>query len=173
MNDATHTANLLGASALAITDQMLTRVTESVTLSASGASALVVLRATPGLSVTELGRRVGLSQSAAARMVDSLEGDRLVERRPGVGRWVSVHLTASGRAAARRLLVARGDPLIEMVAVFDEAEQRQLRQLLTKLLPRLYENVANADLLCRLCDRAVCTTDAVCPVGAAERESRG
>lgn len=167
-----YTSNLLGACSLAITDLMLTRVTRSAAVSASGAAALVVLTATPGLSVTELGRRVGLSQSAAARMVDTLEADSLVDRRPGLGKWVTVHPTAAGLEAARRLLVARGDPLSTVVSSLEEAEQRHLGKLLGKLLARLYEHVGNAELMCRLCDRVSCTTDAVCPVGAAEREAQ-
>ncbi len=53
----------------------------------SGAAAVVALAGTPGLSVTELGRGVGLSQPAAARMVDALEkagsGRPLPRRRTG------------------------------------------------------------------------------------------
>jgi MarR family transcriptional repressor of emrRAB len=82
MHDEDRTANLLGAAALALTDLMLTGATAAACTSASGAAALVVLSADPGLSVTELGRRVGLTQSAAARMVESLEHRGLVERRP-------------------------------------------------------------------------------------------
>ncbi|MCC4314887.1 helix-turn-helix domain-containing protein [Streptomyces malaysiensis] len=51
----------------------------------SAAAALIVLRADPGVSVTELGRRVGLTQSAAVRMVAGLEREALVERRRTVG----------------------------------------------------------------------------------------
>jgi DNA-binding MarR family transcriptional regulator len=171
-DSADYATNLLGATALVINDLVLTKVTKAADVSASGAAALVVLTATAGLSVTELGRRVGLSQSAAARMVDTLEADNLVERRPGLGKWVTVHPTAAGLDAARRLLVARGNPLLTVVGSLDEAEQRQLGQLLAKLLTRLYEQVGNAELMCRLCDRVTCTTDAVCPVGAAERDAR-
>lgn len=81
MHEAARTANLLGATALAVTDLALAGVARAAGTSTSGAAALVVLVASPGLSVTELGRRVGLSQPAAARMVDSLQagGSR--------GRW--------------------------------------------------------------------------------------
>ena len=68
----------------------------------SGASALVVLRADPGLSVTELGRRVGLTQSAAAQMVESHEQSALAERSPTLRRWVAVHLTSAARLLLRR-----------------------------------------------------------------------
>lgn len=168
-NPTNRTANLLGATALAVTDLALTGVTRAAGLSGSGAAALVVLTAAPGLSVTELGRRVGLSQPAAARMVDSLEARELVERRPGPGRWVSVSLTGSGERTSRELLAARGAPLADLLGVLDDAEREALDGLLGKLLTRLYAEVGSADLLCRLCDRGSCVQGAVCPVGAAER----
>ncbi|WP_314174235.1 MarR family winged helix-turn-helix transcriptional regulator [Streptomyces winkii] len=173
MHDANRTANLLGATALAVTDMALTGATKAAGTSASGASALVVLSASPGLSVTELGRRVGLSQPAAARMVDSLEAGGLVTRRQGPGRWVSVKPTAAGTRTARTMLAARGTPLNAVVDVLDEPERETLDGLLSKLLTRLYGEVGNADLLCRLCDRAGCVRDgAVCPVGQAERDEQ-
>lgn len=152
-----------------MTDLILDETGRAGGVGESGASALVVLSCTPGLSVTELGRRVGLSQSAAARMVDGLETAALVERRAGVGRTVSVHPTRRGRRAAHRLLAARSQPLTDVMQTLDEGEQRTLTDLLEKLLDGLYDRVGNADLLCRLCDRAVCIADATCPVGAAER----
>jgi MarR family transcriptional repressor of emrRAB len=172
MHDMNRTANLLGAAALAVTDLTLGGATRAVNLSASGAAALVSLSAYPGLSVTELGRRVGLTQSAAARMVDGLEADGLVERRPSplIKRVTTVHPTGAGRRAARRLLAARGSPLTDVVSALDEAEQETLADLLSKLLPRLYEQVGNAQYMCRLCDRNCCTTEASCPVGQAERQ---
>lgn len=173
MHDANRTANLLGATALAVTDLALAGATKAAGTSASGSAALVVLSASPGLSVTELGRRVGLSQPAAARMVDSLEAGGLVERRPGPGRWVSVKPTAAGKRAARAMLAARGTPLNQIVDVLDETERKSLDELLAKLLTRLYAEVGNADRLCRLCDRAGCVHDgAVCPVGQAERDEQ-
>lgn len=175
MHDIERTANLLGATALALTDLTLGGATRAVNVSTSGAAALVSLSAYPGLSVTELGRRVGLSQSAAARMVDSLEADGLVERRPSplARRVTAVHPTRTGRNAARRLLAARGSPLSEVVGGLDENEQQQLAGLLTKLLTRLYDQVGNAQYMCRLCDRNCCTTGEACPVGQVELERQG
>jgi DNA-binding MarR family transcriptional regulator len=49
-------------------------------VSAGGAAALVALSAAGDLSVNELGCRVGLSQPAAVRMVDSLEVGGLMPR---------------------------------------------------------------------------------------------
>lgn len=174
MHDKERTANLLGATALAVADLALAGATKAAGTSASGAAALVALAASPGLSVTELGRRVGLSQSAAARMVDSLESDGLAERRQGPGRWVSVVPTAAGRRTSQSLLAARGSPLTGMLDALDEAERDTLAELLGKLLARAYAEVGDAELMCRLCDRAGCVRDgAVCPVGQAERDGLG
>ncbi|GAB3008158.1 MarR family transcriptional regulator [Amycolatopsis acidiphila] len=167
---ADRTANLLGAAALAVTDLVLARAQQRAGVSASGAAALVVVSAAPGLSVTELGRRVGLSQSAAARMVDSLETSGLLRRQPGQGREVAVHLTTGGRATARKLLDTRGSGLAGVLENLDADEQQALAGLLDKMLRGLYDRVGNAELLCRLCDRDSCTTGAVCPVGQAERD---
>jgi MarR family transcriptional regulator, negative regulator of the multidrug operon emrRAB len=171
--DRSRTANLLGAAALAVTDLAVTGAAKAAGISTSGAAALVVLSASPGLSVTELGRRVGLSQPAAARMVDALQSGGLAERRRGSGRQVSVTATAAGARTARSVLAARGGPLGELVDVLDDEERETLDALLVRLLTRLHGEAGDADLLCRLCDRAGCVRGgAVCPVGRAEREAR-
>lgn len=145
-------------------------MTQAAGTSASASAALVVLAASPGLSVTELGRRVGLSQPAAARMVDSMESARLVDRGPGPGRQVSVQPTPAGRDAAARLLHARGQPLDNLLAALGPDEQGTLAGLLAKLLVRLYDQDRNSEHLCRLCDRTSCTANTTCPVGQAERD---
>jgi MarR family transcriptional repressor of emrRAB len=174
MHDETRTANLLGATALAVTDLALGGATAAAGTSNSGAAALVVLDAAPGLGVTELGRRVGLTQSAAARMVESLEQRGLVERRPTLGRWVAVHLTDAGRSAATALLDARGGRLTALVAALPPGDQEALARVLERLLRVVYGEVGSSDRVCRLCDRGACTADdAVCPVGQAERDRAG
>jgi MarR family transcriptional regulator, negative regulator of the multidrug operon emrRAB len=136
--DVHESANLLGATAL-VADLALAGVTRAAGVSASGAAALVVLSAFQHLSVADLGRRVDLTQFAAARMVDSLEADGLVELRPSRGRWVSVRLTKAGRQAARRVLAARAAPLTEVVAALDDDDQVALAGLLaSRDLPAIH-----------------------------------
>ncbi|MBE1530461.1 MarR family winged helix-turn-helix transcriptional regulator [Actinomadura algeriensis] len=167
------TANLLGAASLAVTDVVLAGVPDTAGVSPSGAAALIVLAHDPELGVTELGRRVGLSQSAAARMVDGLQAAGLVERLPAAGRVVRVRPTPAGRAAARAMLAARDAPLARVLAGLDDGEREMLAALLGKLLGRLYDEIGDADVMCRLCDRTCCTDGAVCPVGEADRRARG
>ncbi|WP_149261488.1 MarR family winged helix-turn-helix transcriptional regulator [Actinomadura sp. K4S16] len=164
-------ANLLGAASLAVTDLVLAGATGAGRVSASGAAALVVLAHAPGLGVTELGRRVGLTQSAAARMVDGLQAAGLVDRRPAGGRAVQVLLTPEGEEAVRGMLAARDAPLAGVLAVLDDGEREALTGLLSKLLARLYEEIGDSDVICRLCDRGCCTGGGVCPVGQAERDA--
>ncbi|XRQ12530.1 MarR family winged helix-turn-helix transcriptional regulator [Actinomadura welshii] len=164
-------ANLLGAASLAVTDLVLTAATGAARVSASGAAALVVLSDAPDLGVTEVGRRVGLTQSAAARMVDGLQAAGLAERRRGPGRAVHVRLTSAGEAAAREMLSARGAPLARVLDVLDGDERETFTVLLAKLLARLYDEIGDTDVICRLCDRECCTAGAVCPVGQAERDT--
>lgn len=173
MHDELRTANLLGAASLALSDLLIAGATAAAGTSASGAAALVILSFEPGLSVTELGRRVGLSQPAAARMVESLEKQQLVRRERTWGRWVAVRPTELGTQAAHSLLASRGSALRTAVGRLDEDEQAQLDGLLAKLLTGLCSEPGDAEHLCRLCDRDACLArGAVCPVGQADRDCR-
>lgn len=165
------TANLLGAASLAVTDALLGATAAVAATGPSGTAALVVLSATPGLSTTELGRRVGLTQSAATRMVDSLAARGLVERGPSIGKSVTLRLTPDGQHAARDVLVAREDRVADLLAPLDEAERGTLSALLEKVLTAAYGRTPHSQWLCRLCDRESCLAggSAECPVGAAER----
>ncbi len=170
-----HLENVLGAVALSVTDLALGGVTAAAGTSPRGAAALVVLSAAPGLSVTELGRRVGLSQPAAARMVDGLQQAGLLERRPTLIRSVAVHLTADGVTAAETILGARGGPLSALTRTLRPDERETLAGLLGKLLAGVYDQIHDAERVCRLCDRAACVAhEHACPVTAArERAEAG
>lgn len=174
MHDIARTANLLGAAALALTDLTLGEAARTAHLSTSSAAALVTLLGDPGLSVSELGRRVGLTQPAAARMVDALEADALVERAPSTvnRRWVTVHPTEHGTRLAEHLVRGRNALLADVVAQLDEEDQEELAVLLEKILVRVHGHVGHGQHICRFCDRAGCIRSAPCPVGVAEREGQ-
>lgn len=166
------TANLLGATALAVADLTLAELTGAAGLSASGAAALVAMSArSSGMGVGEVGRHVGLTQSAAVRMVDTLQAAGLVVRRRAPGRAVGVELTPEGHRLAERLRSVRSRRLVDLVSVLDVDERGALTGLLGTLLARLYVEVGSSDVLCRLCDRGVCTAGATCPVGQAARDA--
>lgn len=167
-----HVLNVLGAASLSVTDLMTAAVTTASDTSTSGSAALAVLLQTDGLGVTELGRRLGLSQPAAARMIDSLERSELVRRTRGPGRQVTVTLTETGTGTARALLLRRSERLADIIGGFSTEQQRLLADLLDQLLTGIYDEIGDADLICRLCDRTACTSGVPpCPVGEAAGEA--
>ncbi|WP_094289554.1 MarR family winged helix-turn-helix transcriptional regulator [Mycobacterium lehmannii] len=166
--------NVLGACSLAISDLLTGVVTETAHTSRSGSSALGVLLQAGDLSVSELGRRIGLSQPAAARMVDSLERLGYVRRQPGGGREVQVTLTRAGARTARRLLQRRSELMTTLLKELDDDEIRALSTLLNKVATNVYRQLGNANVICRLCDRRECVSTAPrCPVGLAAGEPPG
>lgn len=172
-------ANLLGATALNVADLALDEIRQVTDASDSASAALVTLADSPNLSVTQLGQRIGLSQPAAARMVDGLVRRGLVERRPASGRAVAVRLTRAGRQAVAQLLQARSGVLAALVDELDPDEQVLLAGLLDKILHAVHGRIEQGGqtphdllgvLLCRLCDRTACREDgAPCPVTRAQQ----
>ncbi|WP_280383011.1 MarR family winged helix-turn-helix transcriptional regulator [Nocardia wallacei] len=165
-------SNLLGAVALAVSDKMIREVTAATRLSPSASAGLVVLLESGPIGVTELGRRVGLTQSAATRTLDSLERAGLVQR-TRTGRDRAIALTDAGRREAASILRSRVAWLEALTAALDERERQSLDRMLGKILTRIYDDIPDADLLCRLCDRRACTHGRVCPVGQAARDRSG
>jgi MarR family transcriptional repressor of emrRAB len=56
--------------------------------------------AEPGVTVTEMARRLGKSQQAMSQAADRLERLGFIERRVGAGRTVGLHATDAGRTAS-------------------------------------------------------------------------
>lgn len=163
--------NLLGAAAQGLSDHMRASLSEAARLSDSAAATLLLLSDSSGIGASELGRRVGITQPAAVRVVEGLERDGLLRRGPRAGRNVAITLTDQGRALAQDLRAARERSLEAVVSTLAPEEQDQLESLLVKLLPRLHEQPGDGDRLCRLCDRRACIDGgAICPVGQAERD---
>src|ERR1700761_2864176 len=56
--------------------------------------------AEPGVTVTEIARRLGKSQQAMSQAADRLERLGFIERHVGAGRMVGLHATDAGRTAS-------------------------------------------------------------------------
>lgn len=162
-------ANLLGALALAVGDRLQSTAQSRGAVSPSAAAVLVVLREVGPMGVTRLGHSVGLTQSAATRVADSLEQAGLVER-TAVGRERVITLTPAGTGAAQSVLDERAAWLEHVVSALDATDIAALERISSTLLRQVYDTVPNSALLCRFCDRAVCISTAECPVGRAERD---
>lgn len=167
-------ANLFGAAALAAAGAMAEAMGGVSDGGLSAAAALVTLASEPALGVTELGRRIGLSQSATVRMIDSLNRRGLVERTPGTDRRsVALRLTAEGQDRARRVLAGREQALTRLLAPLGDEALPAFGTALAALLGALTADGAPANQTCRLCDEHACTAVAPCPVDLVWRRGSG
>jgi MarR family transcriptional regulator, negative regulator of the multidrug operon emrRAB len=168
MHESERLANMFGAAALAATEAMTAAAASVTDAGLSAAAALVTLASDPGIGVTELSRRLGLSQPGATRLIDSLVGRGLVlsSQEPG-GRTVALRLTGAGAEKARLFLAERDRALAALIAPLDERARRDLDAALSLMLERLTDAGASANRTCRLCDEQACTATAPCPVDLA------
>jgi DNA-binding MarR family transcriptional regulator len=157
-DDPRRTSNLLGSLSLAVTDRLREATEAAAGHAGSGPAALAALSTyLEGEPIDALGRSLGLTHSAAVRLVDRLEDSELVERRRGEdGRSVSVVMTAAGRRAGREILDARHRALGEVLDSLSPSERRALAGVCEKLLGGLTGSRADARRICRLCDPDAC-----------------
>jgi DNA-binding MarR family transcriptional regulator len=172
-------ANVLGATALAVADRVRSAAEDGAGEGASAAAALVSLAGyLDGQPIDSLTNPLGLTHSAAVRVVDRLVGAGLARRKPGADRRaVAVELTAEGRQAAERARAARTGALEDALAMLEPSERAELTRLHEKLLAALVDGRAAAGYTCRLCDIDACGHyQGRCPVtqaaDAAEASSR-
>lgn len=158
-------ANVLGASALALTDAILGGLEEEAGIASGEAAALVSIATRDGGSIADLREALALSHPGTVRLVDRLEAAGLAERRPGPdGRRVALVLTAPGRAAHDRLLAARDRALEVALEPLEASERDVLLPLLEKLLVGMSPaHRGRSYRICRLCHVSPCRTGLGCP----------
>jgi MarR family transcriptional regulator, negative regulator of the multidrug operon emrRAB len=164
---AARDANLLGAFALAVAERLETATREAAAHGGSAPAALSALDTfLDGSSIDAMRKPLGLTHSAAVRLVDRLAGAGLVRRAAGEdGRSVAVFLTPAGRRAAGRVRDGRMRALAELLGPLDESEREGLTRLHEKLLAALTWGRADAGRICRLCDADACGhEEGRCPV---------
>lgn len=170
MGYLSRTANLLGAVALGVHDQMAEVTQAQAGRSGATAAALATLHQYSGLTVEALRRCLGISQPATVRAVDALQSRALLVRGPGKDRRsVALHLTSAGHEEARRVLRARADVLTKVLAGLNESDRAVLERALELVLTRLTTDPQRGDEICRLCDIPVCPQSR-CPVECAAKE---
>jgi MarR family transcriptional repressor of emrRAB len=175
-DDSARAANLLGSLSLAVADRMRAVTEAAAGHAGSGPAALAALSTyLDGEPIDAVGRSLGLSHSAAVRLVDRLQGSGFVERGRGVdGRSVSVVMTSAGHKAGREILDARQGALGEVLESLSPSERRTLVGVCETLLGGLTASRADAGRICRLCDPDACGHhDGRCPVTrAADRAGK-
>lgn len=163
MSDERRTANLLGATVLGLFDELKSVVEHRSGRAGESPAALVVLGHQPGLSNEALSRLLGLTHTGSVRLIDRLVADGLVERRPSATdrRGVALHLTPAGKTAREEIIAERERLMTALIAPLSIAEQRQLTDLLAKLLQGVARDDTHKLRMCRLCDGPACGE---CPI---------
>jgi MarR family transcriptional repressor of emrRAB len=160
-------ANLLGALTLAVAERLEAATRAAAAHGGSAPAALVALETfLEGSSIDTVRKPLGLTHSAAVRLVDRLAVAGLVRRAAGEdGRSVAIFLTPAGRRAAAQVQDGRMRALAEVLAPLDADERSQLTRLAEKLLGGLTSGRADARHICRLCDADACGhPEGRCPV---------
>ena len=157
----TRTANLLGALAGAVVDELQAPHSSRST---SSAAALKLIGDAEGCSNVELSQALKLSHPATVRLVDKLEAAGLVESRAGADRRaVALHLTPAGRRRLRALLDRRTSALDAVVDLLPAEQRRQLDSIAETLLGAMTRTPLEGAHICRLCDELACPSGR-CPV---------
>lgn len=175
-DDSARSTNLVATLCLAVADRVRAATERAAGHAGSGPAALAALTThLEGEGVGALVKLLGVTQSAAVRVVDRLEGDGLVERRSGVdGRSVSLMMTSEGRGLGRDVLDARRRAVEEILESLNPSERHRLVSVCEKLLDGLTRSRADALRLCRLCDLDACGHDVGrCPVTEAAVQAEG
>jgi DNA-binding MarR family transcriptional regulator len=158
--------NIFGAMSLALVDKMEKAFGAETGLGPSAVAAIIQIGSNPGLSIETLRRTIALSHSATVRIVDLLVEQGLVSREGGLEadrRSKALRLTGSGEANFRRNLAARRAVIDRAVSVLSADETRSLGLLVEKLLPALVDLGDDQNVVCRVCDEAVCVRER-CPI---------
>ena len=160
-------ANLLGALVVGLNDAVGSAMARAAGLDATGVSALLLVQAHPGLSITELAAALDLTHSGAVRTLERLVDRDLVRRAPGPDRRTrGLHLTGSGEDVAQEALAARRLVLAGALGASAVSGQETFVRALEQVLAALPGTRADAWRICRTCEHAVCRGPA-CPVGHA------
>src|ERR1700733_3312322 len=121
-------ANLFGALAIAVVDRLQEVRADDDGRGLTATAALTHLRLRPGQNIDFLARLLHISHPATVRLVNRLEADGLVERRPGQddARSRTLVLTIAGQRAALAAAKKRLKLLDQMLSPLTTAEKRQL-----------------------------------------------
>ena len=101
-------------------------------------AALVLVGANPGLSQTALGELLQIARSGSMVLVDWLEAEGLIERRPRPEdrRAYGLHLTARGVESLEAWKRAALEHDMRVTATLSDAERAELHRLLRKIADR-------------------------------------
>jgi DNA-binding MarR family transcriptional regulator len=166
-------ANVFGALALIVADQMSDATASAAGRADSAPAALAALHHFLDRPSVDLLRQVlGLTSSGTVRLLDRLAQSGLIERGPGAdGRTTAVILTGTGRTVAEQVCGARAEVLDLALSALTPDERAEFTRLAGKMLVGMMRGPGAVRWMCRLCDTGICRgAPGGCPVGNAAKE---
>jgi DNA-binding MarR family transcriptional regulator len=166
-------ANLLGALALVVSDQMADATAAAAGRSDSAPAALAaLLHFLDRPSVDRLRQVLGLTSSGTVRLLDRLTESGYVQREEGTDRRsAAIVLTDRGEEVAREVCRTRAAVLDRVLSPLSPAERATFDELAGKMLVGMMREPGAVRWGCRLCDTGICRgAPGGCPVGNAARE---
>lgn len=157
-------ANLLNAFGAMLADALAQPTPTAGARGGSETAALITIASYPGQSIKILAKILGLSHSAAVRLVEKLGDEGLVDVARGHDRRQAVvAATVAGQEITTAILAARRARLLALLGALDRSETDQLTRLMAKMIAAETRSPADGDRLCRFCDLANCPQE-ICPV---------
>jgi DNA-binding MarR family transcriptional regulator len=157
VTEADRAANVLGALALAVADQLSASAGRAGVSGSAGAALSALYHFLDRPTLEQLSRVLGLTHSAVVRLVDRLASTGLITRGPGDDRRSrTISLTPQGRDVARTIEAARADALNAAIAGFSAEELRQLHSLTGRVMANIVQSKDGGAWICRLCDLEAC-----------------
>lgn len=158
------TANILGALAIVLADDLRGRVNEALGVTGETAAALILLGANPDLTIRQIATALDITHSGAVRLVDRLTADSFTERSTGQdSRTVLVRLTAAGAKRRLTALAKRENVLSQAMALLEPKEVENFSASIERMLRGLLSRKEHGYRFCRMCDEGQCVPTG-CPV---------
>lgn len=163
MYDRLSALNQLSAFALAVNDKLDATLSENFGRSHSEIETLVSVRHCDSFTVGWLGEVLGLTHSAAVRIVDRLESDGRIRRTPQTNRrFVGLVLTPAGVELADEILNTRQEVLEHLFEDVDDKALEKALPVFRGILGQTSDSKLTSYRRCRLCDEVMCGER--CPV---------
>ena len=160
-------SNLLGALAVAVTDDIGRSMAAATDLPQTDAACLNLVAHHDGCSIRLLSEILGLTHPGTVRVVDRLAAGGLVERGSGPdGRTVGLHLTTTGRRRWTEQRDARAQRLDTAIDALSARQRDAVTSAIETLLGVLTVDDRHAEQICRFCDESSCPQEN-CPVTCA------
>ena len=168
MKDENYVKNLLGALGTNIASGIESEVAALGSRSLSHESALVAIRNHPDNGIDVLSKVLGLTHSGTVRLINTLEGEGLVERKRSGddARAVVLRVTPKGRSRANTVLQAREHVTAHIFQSLNEKQKKAIVPALESMLSAMTQDISGARRICRLCDESICRAVG-CPVEGA------